>query len=284
VSKILITGANGAIGEVLIQKLVEDGHELVVIDSKSKRLQNDDYFDDVENPSEIDLVYHLAALSNVPDSWSNPYQFININTLGTQKVLEFCSKYEVKLNFISSYIYGSPDYLPIDEKHPLNVSNPYALSKKMAEELVRFYGDYFSLEYNIIRPFNVYGSSKNAKLLIPEIIEQIKKGEEVKVLDLRPKRDYVYIDDLATFLSKCSKRFCNGPVNVGSGVSHSVEEVVKLCIEVWGRDEISYSSNQIERRNEVSETICDYSLAKEFFGWVPKYTLREGLQKMKSES
>ncbi|MEO9530983.1 MAG: SDR family oxidoreductase [Crocinitomicaceae bacterium] len=280
-SKVLVTGASGAIGEVLVDFLKQENHEVFCIDSKDFRIENNNYFDELTNPAQIDVVYHLAGLANVPESWSNPTKFIQVNSLGTQRVLEFCRQHKAALNFVSSYVYGKPQYLPIDENHPKEALNPYALSKLLAEELTQFYGNHFELKFNIIRPFNVYGSIKNKKLLIPEIIDQIVKKNEVIVKDLTPKRDYVYLEDLAGFLLKCCTRFSNKSINVGSQTSHSVEEIVKLCIELWGNEKTRYVSENSERKNEIPETLSDNTFVSQFFDWSPSFTLKEGLEKMK---
>ncbi|NOQ73595.1 MAG: NAD-dependent epimerase/dehydratase family protein [Crocinitomix sp.] len=275
-----ITGANGGVGSALSNALVQTGAQLIPVKNPAFRIQEDAYFEQFDNPEEIDLIYHLAAISFVPDSWENPARFIEVNVLGTTKVLEFCRKYNIRLVYVSSYAYGAPQYLPIDEKHPVSASNPYGLSKIMGEELCTFYGDHYDLSYLIVRPFNVYGTLKNTKLLIPEIIAQIEKGDRIQVKDLVPKRDCVFIDDLIGFLLIAGQKTNNEIYNVGGGESFSVAEIIEICQNVWGTN-LPVESAEVERKNEIPETLCDNSKAKTDLGWSPQFTFQEGIAAIK---
>ena len=277
---IFITGSRGDIGSRLKTGLINLGYKLRESENETLRIENKDYFDAIENPESIDVLYHLAAISFVPLSWDNPSDFIKINVLGTSNVLDFCNTYNIKLVYISSYAYGIPQYLPIDENHPVLSVNPYALSKNMGEQLCEFYGKNFQLSYNIIRPFNVFGSLKNKSMLIPEIIDQIIEGENVKVKDLIPKRDYIFIDDVIDFLVMSKSKLTNDVYNLGSGFSYSVKEIIDTCQKVWGTD-IEIISAQVTRKNEIPETISNMAKVKNVFNWSPKFNLEEGLVVMK---
>jgi len=279
---IFITGSNGDIGSRLKTKLISEGCNVIESTNKSLRIEHANYFDAIESPESIDVLYHLAAISFVPLSWENPSDFIKVNVLGTCNVLEFCKTHNIKLVYISSYAYGIPQYLPIDENHPVLSVNPYALSKNMGEQLCEFYGKNFKLFYNIIRPFNVYGSLKNKSMLIPEIIDQIINGEFIKVKDLLPKRDYVFIDDVIDFLVLSKNKFTNDVYNLGSGQSYSVKEIIDTCKKVWGSN-LEIVSAQITRKNEIPETISNIGKVKNIFNWNPKFKLEDGLLKMKTE-
>ena len=279
--KIHITGGNGGLGSALSKALVQNGAQLIRAKNTALRIQADGYYEQFDNPEEIDLIYHLAAISFVPDSWENPARFIEINVLGTTKVLEFCRKYNISLVYVSSYAYGTPQYLPIDENHPVSASNPYGLSKIMGEELCTFYGDHYDLSYLIVRPFNVFGMLKNNKLLIPEIIEQLEKGERIKVKDLSPKRDCVYIDDLIRFLVLAGENTNNQIYNIGGGSSYSVAEIIAICQDIWGTN-LPVESAEIERKNEIPETLCNNNKAKIDLGWEPEFTFKEGINAIKN--
>ncbi|MDG1914971.1 MAG: NAD(P)-dependent oxidoreductase [Crocinitomix sp.] len=279
--KIHITGGNGGLGSALSKALVQNGAQLIRAKNTALRIQADGYYEQFDNPEEIDLIYHLAAISFVPDSWENPARFIEINVLGTTKVLEFCRKYNIRLVYVSSYAYGTPQYLPIDENHPVSASNPYGLSKIMGEELCTFYGDHYDLSYLIVRPFNVFGMLKNNKLLIPEIIEQLEKGERIKVKDLSPKRDCVYIDDLIRFLVLAGENTNNQIYNIGGGSSYSVAEIIAICQDIWGTN-LPVESAEIERKNEIPETLCNNNKAKIDLGWEPEFTFKEGINAIKN--
>lgn len=279
-SKVFITGASGGIGQHLKFALETNGDEVILPASPTVRIEDPTYFNGIDQPEEIDVLYHLAALSFVPKSWENPADFIRVNVLGTTQVLEFCRKYAIKIVYVSSYAYGIPNYLPIDEKHPVSAANPYALSKIMGEDLCVFYGKNYTLNYTIVRPFNVYGSIENKSLLIPELIEQIRFGAEIKVQDLSPRRDYVFIDDFIRFLVLAKTGGANETYNVGSGESFSVKELIVLCQKVWGTN-LSVRSNDVVRQNEIPETICNASKAKRDLDWSPQFSLEDGLKAMK---
>lgn len=279
---IFITGSRGDIGSRLRQSLMNDGFNVIESTDAALRIENKDYFEAIENPESIDVMYHLAAISFVPLSWDKPSDFIKINVLGTSNVLEFCNENKIKLVYISSYAYGIPQYLPIDENHPVLSVNPYALSKNMGEQLCEFYGKNFQLSYNIIRPFNVFGSLKNKSMLIPEIIDQIVKGDNIKVKDLVPRRDYIFIDDVIDFLMMSKNKFTNDVYNLGSGQSYSVKEIIDTCQKVWGSN-IEVISAEVIRKNEIPETVSNMSKVKNVFNWAPKYNLEEGLIAMKNK-
>jgi UDP-glucose 4-epimerase len=280
--RVAITGSTGSMGSHLVKELEGMDLEIVTVCDEKLRVEHAAYFEAFENPEHIDVLYHLAAKSFVPDSWKYPSDYFRTNILGTSNALDFCNKYQIKMVFISSYMYGIPEFLPITEEHPVEALNPYALSKLEGEKLCKFYGDYYDVDYVIVRPFNVYGDIRNKKMLIPEIIEQIQNNHQIKIKDLTPKRDYVHIDDLVDFLSKVGFSVNRKIYNIGSGVSHSVKEIIDACQQVW-ESNLPVISENIERVNEIPETISDIAKAKLDFDWRPEIDLKSGLQKMKKK-
>lgn len=278
--KIFISGSTGSIGGDLKQAIQQKGFEVVESVDPKLRIEDPQYFEAIEDPDSINVLYHLAARTFVPASWESPSDFIKVNVLGMSNVLDFCVAHNINLVHMSSYIYGYAQYLPIDEKHPVSVPNPYALSKIMAEELCEFYGQNLGLRYNIIRPFNVFGSMKNKNLLIPEIIEQVKLGKAIHVKDLDPRRDYIYQEDMVDFLVQAMSSFENDIYNLGSGESYSVKEIIDIIQDVWGTT-LPVESAEIARKNEISETICDISKIKAKFNWEPRYSFKQGVERMK---
>ncbi|MCH2232351.1 MAG: NAD(P)-dependent oxidoreductase [Crocinitomicaceae bacterium] len=274
-SNIIVTGISGAIGSRLAIALRLEGNNVIEPNPKF-RLNQKEYFDSVENPDEIDVLYHCAAKLSVLESWENPGLYTEVNVLGTQSVVDFCIEYEIKLIFISSYVFGKPEYLPIDEKHPKSAPNPYALSKILAEEIVKFSGENLGLSYNIVRPFNIYGSLANDYLLIPEIIHKINNEEKVELKDLSPRRDYIHIKDVIEFLVMAKSNFQNSDFNLGFGKSYSVKEVAQACIKRWDSNLVLSSSSNV-RKNEIPETVCDIRKIKEVFSWVPSIDLKQGI-------
>jgi GDP-4-dehydro-6-deoxy-D-mannose reductase len=276
-SHILVTGATGFIGKHLVPQLHNAGHTVVAVNSKSGDIEKKSTWDSFPK---VDMVIHLAGKSFVPASWVNPGSFITCNLEGTLGALNYCREYSAGLIFLSSYLYGNPILLPIPETSPLEANNPYALSKKLAEDICKFYTKSYGINVTIFRPFNVYGPGQPSDFLIPSIIRQVNNSEVVTVNDLDPKRDYVYVDDLVRAIVKVldSKQNCD-IFNIGSGVSYSVKELIGIIQEIKGTN-LPIISAQHRRKDEVMDTIADISLVKEKLDWSPKWSLKEGLKKI----
>lgn len=277
---ILVTGSKGFIGKKLISKLKNTYNIFEFSYSLGDDILDEKKFEKFLD-EKIDIVFHLAGKTFVPGSWNNPNAFYETNVMGTQKVLDFCSKAKAKIVYLSSYCYGEPEYLPIDEKHPVKLQNPYAHSKYLAESLCEFYSKEMGVKSILLRLFNVYGESQKEDFLIPRIIKQAKQNNMVTVQDLRPKRDYVYIDDVIDACIKCIE-FDNFKdnvevFNIGSGESYSVEEVIKMIQNFTGNNFKYESTNQF-RHNEIMNTIADISKAEQKLYWKPKISFEQGLE------
>jgi GDP-4-dehydro-6-deoxy-D-mannose reductase len=158
--------------------------------------------------------------------------------------------------------------------------NPYALSKKLAEEACRFYAESFGMNVVVLRQFNVYGPGQADSFLIPSIIRQVRVGGEIRVKDLEPKRDYVYVADVVRAIVSAA----HGPAgfvvcNVGSGVSHSVATIIETIQHVWGTA-LPVRSDAQRRAEEIMDTVADIAAAKRRLGWQPRFDLRQGLADM----
>ncbi len=283
--KILVTGSRGFIGTELLNLLKDHSEfEIVGFTSSMGDISLPGCLN-VLNDFKFDHVIHLAGKTFVPDSWEDPVSFAQVNAIGTQNVLEFCRKKNLPLTYISAYVYGAPESLPIKEEHTAKPNNPYALSKFMGEELCRFYSACFSLKTCILRPFNVYGAAQPDHFLIPIIFEQAlspeKKKVTVKVLE--PKRDYVHVKDVCGAIFRTIKYLENkapgtsNTFNIGSGRSFSVKEVVESVLEVVGIEKEIFAENK-KRQNEVLDTIADIQKTSEELGWKPQIELIEGLK------
>jgi len=158
--KILITGSGGFIGKALVKRLSGMEYAVTGFDLADGDIAEEGALTHLEK-EDIFYVFHLAGKTFVPESWSNPFLFYRTNVLGTANVLEFCRKTGAGLTYVSSYLYGKPEYLPVDEKHPVKAYNPYSHSKLVAEELCRYYREQFPLGISILRPFNVYGPGQS---------------------------------------------------------------------------------------------------------------------------
>lgn len=274
---ILVTGAGGFIGQRLVSVLKDSGYEVYGLSSKDG---------DIADPltltpfygTQIEFVFHLAGRTYVPDSWRDPASFQRVNVTGTLNILELCRSRKIPLTYVSAYLYGIPDKLPVEETDKVEPNNPYALSKFLAESLCRFYAASFDVPVTIIRPFNIYGIGQKAHFLIPEIIAQIKKGKSIKLKDLAPRRDYLYLDDLVEALVRTinSKTGCR-VYNIGYGSSLSVGEIVEIIQSVMGRA-LPIESENVPRINEISDVYADISKAKIELGWSPKYGFEEGIR------
>jgi GDP-4-dehydro-6-deoxy-D-mannose reductase len=271
---VLVTGADGFLGRHIQQDLTRHGFDVL-----PKRRTDGDVTEIItwdKFPSS-DYLVHLAGLTFVPASWENPTDFVQSNSVSTSHALDFCRKNKTKMIFLSTYLYSSKLQTPIKETDEIEPANPYALSKLLGEQLCSFYAKQFGVEVIILRPFNVFGSGQNLRFLIPSIISQAIKGDEISVLDIRPARDYVFIEDLLDAVHKSitsDLRF--GIINVGTGIASTVEQLIFSLADVIGRKLTINSSNQ-ERFGEINLTQADISQAKLLLGWQPKWSLSQGL-------
>ena len=180
----------------------------------------------------ITHVIHLAGRTFVPDSWVDPGQFYETNVLGTQRLLDFCRKQDAKLVYVSAYVYGIPQVLPISELHHVAPNNPYAHSKWLGEELCRFYAEQFGLSVTVLRPFNLFGSGQSTQFLIPSILQQARTSSVISIKDSSPRRDYLHVDD---FVRACSGVLSDNSLfslyNVGFGASYSVAELLDMVLK-----------------------------------------------------
>ncbi len=274
-ASVLLTGATGFIGKHLVKRLRALDHTVFEVNRQSGDIASQEIW---ATFPPMEVVVHLAARTFVPDSWRDPTGFVRTNFNGTMQALDYCKIHKAKMIFISAYLYGIPDALPIPESSALRANNPYAFSKKIAEDACRFYSEYFGIDITILRPFNIYGPGQNEKWLIPSIVEQVRKGKVIEVLDLAPKRDYVYIDDFNDAITKSLDKINGFNVfNIGSGQSYSVESVIELIQFAEGSN-IRVSCAGERRPQEIMDTIADISRARQVLGWSPRWSLSNGIK------
>ncbi len=227
----------------------------------------------------VRTVFHCAGRSFVPASWKDPQSFYRINTLGTQRVLEYCHTEKARLIYVSTYVYGQPRYLPIDEAHPAQPLNPYTHSKWLGEEICRFYQDHMGVEVTILRPFNIYGPGQSEQFLVAQLVRQWQSGADIVVTDPAPRRDYIYIDDFVDACAVVARLEHPAPIyNVGSGRSLSVAEVLALLGEAVGAP-IAWRSRGEPRQGEIANVVASCALVRENL-WKPRVDFQEGLRKM----
>lgn len=274
--KILITGVNGFVGSHLSNLLKSKSFD-IINPGTSDKLNFCDW-ESVKNIPKSDIIVHLASKNFVPDSFKEPLSFYNNNLLSTLNILEKAKIDDSKVIYFSSYIYGTPLYLPIDENHTKQQTNPYNQSKLICEELCEAYNRDFGVPVTIFRPFNIYGPGQNSSFLIPTIISQIN-SEFIRLNDSRPKRDFLFIDDVieAVFLSILNEKPSFKIYNLGSGVSTSVRDVVNLIIKLTNSKARVCFSDQI-RQGEILDTVADISKVKNELNWEPKISIGEGIK------
>ncbi len=277
-SRVLVTGASGFIGRSLTSRLKAQGWDVAQADSAIGDIASQVTLDKFAQ-QDIAHVFHLAGKTFVPDSWNDPHAFCQTNVLGTVNVLEFCRKKRIPLTYLSAYVYGHPDSLPIGEDSPVRPSNPYALTKRLAEETCEFYASAHELPVITIRPFNVYGIGQAANFLIPAIISQVlTDGEEIIVKDLGPRRDYVYLEDLVTaLLATLDKPGGYRVYNIGSGVSLSVQEVIDVIQDIAHTRKKVVCDTAV-RTNELMDVVADITRAERELGWCPETSFHAGIE------
>ncbi len=276
--RIAITGSSGFVGKFIKKSLKQYSVKIIEIDQYNNidLLELNDFY----NVPKFDVIIHLAANSYVPASFENPWKYYHDNYVITLNVLEIARKYNAKVIYFSSYLYGEPDYLPIDEIHLLKPHNPYAQTKLICEKLCEGYNRDFNVPIVIFRPFNIYGKGQSDKFLIPSIIKQINNNI-IKLKDSRPRRDFIHVNDVvdATLKAIDFDTSKYEVFNLGSGVSHSIIEIVNLIQKNSQRQVDIIFSNEI-REGEVLETIADISKAKQLLKWSPKIRIEYGISEM----
>ena len=296
--KILVTGGAGFIGSWVVDKLIEKGNEVVLIDNFStgkKENLNEKakiyYLDICEHDRLVEIfekekpeiVFHLAAQVMLRKSIEDPLYDAKNNVLGTISVLEACRKCNVRKIIYTSTggaRVGEPEYLPVDEKHPLNPSSPYGISKHSSEHYVWTYNKLYDLDYLIFCFGNVYGprDSAETKRLVPLFSDMMIKGKVPKIFgDGEQTRDFIYVLDLVDFIvdsmdkSPKSKLF-----HLANGNQVSINEMCNALKEVSNSDVEFEHVDAVP--GEVRDIVLDISLAKEELGWNPKTDIKEGLK------
>lgn len=277
--RVAITGSSGFIGKKLAEYLANKNVEIIEI-SRNKGYDISDW-KSIKDLTPCECIIHLAAKTFVPDSFNDPRSFYEFNLLSTLNTLELARIWKAKVIYMSSYFYGPPQYIPVDELHPLHPHNPYSRTKFYSEELCKSYSMDYSIPVISFRLFNVYGPGQKGQFLIPEILEKIKLGGKIELKDPRPKRDYIFIDDVISAIEIAINHENVGfeVYNLGTGKSYSVEELVQI-IKTNISNEIEIHFTNEFRKGEVLDSIADISKVKMNLGWEPQFDLEQGIKKM----
>ena len=303
---VLVTGAGGFIGSHLTEELVKRGNSVRAfvrynssnswgwIDTFPKDIKSeiDVFAGDIRDPygvkeamKGVDQVYHLAALIAIPFSYHSPDSYVDTNIKGTLNVLQAARELQVEriLATSTSEVYGTAQYVPIDEKHPYQGQSPYSATKIGADRIAESFYRSFNLPVTIVRPFNTFGPRQSARAVIPTIITQLLSGqEEIKLGSLSPTRDFNYVKDTVNgFISiAASEKTVGQEINIATNQEISVGELARelirqinptariVCDEVRLRPEKS----EVERLLGSSEKI------KSLTGWQPAYSFADGLR------
>lgn len=280
---IAVAGSEGFVGKHVCGQLEEFGHKVVKIDIT----QGFDLSDPsvIESIPKMDCFIHLANLVYVPGSYEKPGLYYRVNYMTTLNALEVCRKYKARLVYISSYVYGSPLYLPVDENHPVCPFNPYAQTKVICEKLCEGYHRDFGVKISIVRPFNIYGVGQKGMLLIPEIIGQLIAGKnQIQLKASSPRRDYINVIDVARAICTCAMSDEEyGVYNACSGESVSVKEITEI-INRNLKKKVEFAFSTSDRPNEVDESRGSCEKLKSI-GWKPNISFEEGIRAiLKSEN
>lgn len=305
--KILVTGADGFIGSHLTEALVKRGcrvRAFVQYNSFNTRGWLDHSPEDIQKsieffPGDIrdpyltkaamkgcQVVFHLAALISIPYSYLSPQSYVDTNVTGTLHVLQAARELELEriIHTSTSEVYGTAQFVPISEEHPLQGQSPYAATKIGADQLALSFYRSFSTPVAIIRPFNTYGPRQSARAVIPTIICQILQGaREISLGALSPTRDFNYIfDTVAGFIgvAQCDEAL-GKVVNIGSGYEISIEETVQLLVEMMGRKvEVKTDITRLRpQKSEVERLWADIERARTIFSYTPRFGGGAGLRK-----
>ena len=305
--KVLVTGADGFIGSHLCESLVRQGFNVrafVMYNSFNSWGWLDHCDDDVRGKFEVfsgdirdpygvkqamqgcSAVIHLAALIAIPYSYHSPETYVDTNVKGTLNVLQAARELGVRrlIHTSTSEVYGTAQFVPITELHPLQGQSPYSATKIAADQLAFSFYSSFNLPVVIIRPFNTYGPRQSARAVIPTIISQIAKGErKIKLGSVAPTRDFNFVEDtVAGFISALNSEEGLGEViNLGSNFEISIGETVKLIAQIMCADiEIVVDDLRLRPENSEVERLWASNIkAKELFGWQPEYGDLEGLKR-----
>ena len=304
--RVLVTGAGGFIGSHLAERLVELGarvRALVRYNSRNDwgllellpapiKNEMEVVLGDLTDPHSTtrmvqgqEVIFHLAALIAIPYSYRAPALYVSTNCGGTVNLLEAARQHGVErfVHTSTSETYGTAQYTPIDEAHPLRGQSPYAASKIGADKLAESYHLSFGVPVATIRPFNTYGPRQSARAIIPTIISQGLSGEVIRLGSLSPVRDLTFVSDtVAGFLKVAESSQAVGEViNVGYGKSVSIGELAeKIVAIVGGQKQIVTEDARVRpEASEVLELLCDHRKAKALLGWEPQVSLEEGLER-----
>ena len=302
---VLLTGAGGFIGSHLTEYLLGLGANLKILVRynsrsdwgllellpKEKLKQMEIAFGDLKDPDalrtiskNVDIIFHLGAIIAIPYSYINPREVIENNVIGTLNVMVAARENNVEkiIHTSTSEVYGTAQYVPIDEKHPLQGQSPYSASKIGADKIAESFFLSYDLPVATIRPFNTYGPRQSARAIVPTIITQALAKKTISLGSLYPRRDLTYVADTVNAFVKIaeSPKSLGQVINVGSNFDISIGELAKKIVDIVDPS-IEIRSDKKRERKITSEVEClraDNTKAKKLLGWKPKVSIDDGLK------
>jgi len=303
--KVLVTGADGFIGSHLVEELIKKGENVKAfvyynsfnnwgwLDTFSKELLDEIevFAGDIRDPNgvreamkDVDEVFHLAALIAIPFSYHSPDSYVDTNIKGTLNILQAARNLGTKRVLITSTseVYGTAQYVPIDEKHPFHGQSPYSATKIGADRLAESFYRSFDMPITIVRPFNTYGPRQSARAVIPTIITQLLSGiTEIKLGSLTPTRDFNYAKDTVQgFIDIArSDKTIGEEINIATQHEISIGELAQELIDQINPDARIICDEQRLRpeKSEVNRLLGSNEKIRKLTAWEPRYTLKEGL-------
>ena len=301
----LVTGADGFIGSRLVELLVKKGYKIKAL-SQYNSFNNWGWIEDIECKNkvevltgdirdphyckfiakDIDIIFHLAALIAIPYSYIAPDSYVATNIKGTLNICQAAREHGGirVIHTSTSEVYGTAQYVPINEEHPLQPQSPYSATKIAADAMAMSFYNAFELPVTIARPFNVYGPRQSARAVIPTIITQIANGEkEIKLGDVTPTRDFNYVNDTCRgfiALAECDDSI-GETVNIGSNFEISIGDTLNMIKDIMDSDvKFIVDVNRVRpKKSEVFRLWCDNSKIEKLTGFKPEVDIVEGLKR-----
>jgi len=299
VDRVLVTGGAGFIGSTLVYALLDKNYYVTVLDNLSSGLEENlpssnrlklvkgDVRDSnlvarvVKNHSHV---LHLAAEAFIPFSYQMPLQVAEVNAMGSINVLKACIDSRVKrlVHISSSEVYGPAQYAPMNEKHPLQPYSTYSVAKMAADLWAQTFFWEHKLPVVVLRPFNTFGPRESLPYFIPEMIRQCLKEPTIRVGNLETSRDFTYVEDTTSAMTKALEieNIEGEVINIGVGETHKMKEILALIEKETGTEEKQVALDESRLRpRDVGILVTDNSKARKLLGWKPETTFEEGIRK-----
>ena len=270
-----LTGASGFLGSAILEHFKNNGDNVIILDSL---VHPNTKGPEALIPDTLNWVLHFGATKSIEASFKNPVNIYRRNMHSTMAALDIAMSRKSRFLYMSSYVYGKPNYLPIDEKHRTFVLNPYMGSKLLGEQISQYFHQYMGIAVIILRGFTFYGPRQRGDQLIPSIIESIRNHKPILVKDPNPKRDYLFISDFLRLLDIIVHSDYSGfeIYNIGGGVPYKNIEVAQMANSLAGNPVPIHIEGK-ERRNDVGECYADTQKVSRYFQWLPEVDLSSGL-------